>query len=120
MFQRKLEKLEKYLPYFFRDWTITYTYIRCLSPMPKLSFAVSVLTNVGDYHSKYTLAMTYRCCDYQPIISLIVRKYSIGNRAHKHIQLASYLTNDISCLYTFILILLHIRPDYRRKIFFSV
>ena len=26
MFQRKLEKLEKYLPYFFRDWTITYIY----------------------------------------------------------------------------------------------
>ena len=24
MFQRKLEKLEKYLPYCFRDWTITY------------------------------------------------------------------------------------------------
>ena len=27
MFQRKLEKLEKYLPYFFRDWTIKYIYI---------------------------------------------------------------------------------------------
>ena len=26
MFQRKLEKLEKYLPNFFRDWTITYIY----------------------------------------------------------------------------------------------
>ena len=24
MFQRKLEKLGKYLPYYFRDWTITY------------------------------------------------------------------------------------------------
>ena len=28
MFQRKLEKLEKYLPYFFRDWTITYIYYK--------------------------------------------------------------------------------------------
>ena len=28
MFQRKLEKLEKYLPYFFRDWTIIYIYLR--------------------------------------------------------------------------------------------
>ena len=26
MFQRKVEKLEKYLPYFFHDWTITYMY----------------------------------------------------------------------------------------------
>ena len=26
MLQRKLERREKYLPYFFRDWTITYIY----------------------------------------------------------------------------------------------
>ena len=31
MFQRKLEKLEKYLPYFFFDWIITYMYLNGFS-----------------------------------------------------------------------------------------
>ena len=46
MFQRKLEKLEKYLPYFFRDWTITYIYHNA----PK--YGVNIVKMIKPYLSQ--------------------------------------------------------------------